>query len=68
MKGMPETSVRGGLRKALASVMNMNFEINSVATYSEVMAKFSFMLHKGSYATVVLREFMKPENPVSSGF
>jgi tRNA(Glu) U13 pseudouridine synthase TruD len=30
--------------------------------------ELSFTLKKGSYATVVLREFMKPENLVASGF
>jgi len=68
LKKMPESSVRGGLRKALASVMDMNFEISRIVAEDEVIAKFGFTLHKGSYATVVLREFMKPENPVSSGF
>jgi len=63
---MLESSVRGGLRKAVASVMNLSFKAESID--DEAVAEFRFMLHKGSYATVVLREFMKPENPVSSGF
>jgi len=63
---MLESSVRGGLRKAVASVMNLSFKTRSID--DETMAEFRFMLHKGSYATVVLREFMKPEDPVSSGF
>jgi len=66
IESLPEFSVRGGLRKALASVMSFRFEARSAG--DEVAAKFGFMLHKGSYATVVLREFMKPEDPVSSGF
>ncbi len=66
IEGMPESSMRGGLRKALASVMNLSFETRS--SDSETSARFRFMLHRGSYATVVLREFMKPEDPVSSGF
>jgi tRNA(Glu) U13 pseudouridine synthase TruD len=28
----------------------------------------SFMLLRGSYATVLLREIMKPENPIKAGF
>ncbi|RLI03953.1 tRNA pseudouridine(13) synthase TruD [Candidatus Bathyarchaeota archaeon] len=63
---MPESSMRGGLRKALASVMNLSFKTTS--SDGETAAEFRFMLHKGSYATVVLREFMKPEDPASSGF
>ena len=31
-------------------------------------AKVSFMLLRGSYATVVLREIIKPSDPISSGF
>jgi tRNA(Glu) U13 pseudouridine synthase TruD len=27
-----------------------------------------FALRKGSYATIPLREFMKPRNPVDAGF
>jgi len=66
IKRMPECSVRGGLRKALASIINLSFETRPVD--KESIAKFRFMLHKGSYATIVLREFMKPEDPISSGF
>ncbi|HIE19172.1 TPA: tRNA pseudouridine(13) synthase TruD [Candidatus Bathyarchaeota archaeon] len=63
---MPESSMRGKLRKALASVTNLSFKTGSAD--SETVAKFRFILHKGSYATVVLREFMKPKDPASSGF
>jgi len=66
IEGMLESSMRGGLRKALASVMNFSFKIRRDS--DETMVQFRFMLHKGSYATVVLREFMKPEDPASSGF
>jgi len=66
IKRMPECSVRGGLRKALASIINLSFETRPADEKS--IAKFRFMLHKGSYATIVLREFMKPEDPISSGF
>ena len=66
IKWMPELSVRGGLRKALASVMNFRFETRPAD--EGTAANFRFNLHKGSYATVVLREFIKPEDPVSSGF
>ena len=63
---IPECSTRGGLRKAVASVTDLRFEAKSA--YDKTIVKFRFMLHKGSYATVVLREFMKPEDPASSGF
>jgi tRNA pseudouridine13 synthase len=63
---MPESSARGGLRKALASVMDLRFETRSDDEGS--LAEFSFTLHKGSYATVVMREFVKPGNPAAQGF
>ena len=66
IKRMPESSAPGGLRRALSPIMNMGFKTWSVD--GEAAAKFRFMLHKGSYATVVLREFMKPQDPISSGF
>jgi len=66
IKKMLEASARGGLRRALAPVINMNFETKPAD--DESIARFRFMLHKGSYATVVLREFMKPQDPISSGF
>jgi tRNA(Glu) U13 pseudouridine synthase TruD len=33
-----------------------------------MMMNLSFSLMKGSYATVVLREFMKPKDPIDAGF
>ena len=33
-----------------------------------VMATIRFSLPKGSYATILLREFMKVENPVLAGY
>jgi len=66
IKKMLESSVQGGLRRAISSVINMSFKTKPAD--SESTARFRFMLHKGSYATVVLREFMKPQDPASSGF
>jgi len=66
MEKMPESSMRGGLRKAVAPVINLSLESRSAD--DGAIAEFRFMLHRGSYATVVLREFMKPEDPASSGF
>jgi len=65
MKKMPECSVSGGLRRALAPIMNLRFKTD---LDNGTIVRFRFTLHKGSYATVVLREFMKPEDPISSGF
>ena len=67
---MPIISSSGGLRVALAPIIEL-----SVGELSEdeenvgkKMVSLSFVLRKGSYATVVLREFMKPKDPAEAGF
>jgi len=61
---------RGGLRAVLTPVKD--FELNNVSTVVQNQnmchAELSFMLLRGSYATVLLREIMKPENPIKAGF
>jgi tRNA pseudouridine13 synthase len=60
---------KGGLRKAIAPIKD--FKLQSVSENTdgaECHAKVSFMLLRGSYATVVLREIMKPSNPIVAGF
>ncbi|MGQ9530235.1 MAG: tRNA pseudouridine(13) synthase TruD [Candidatus Bathycorpusculaceae bacterium] len=70
IKSMPEISSKGELRTALTPINN--FQLNEVSTDSanpsKNKAKLSFMLHRGSYATVLLREIMKPRNPIKAGF
>lgn len=67
---MPRISSSGGLRVALAPIIDLNVgkpgedETNT----GKRMVNLSFMLRKGSYATVVLREFIKPKDPVEAGF
>jgi tRNA pseudouridine13 synthase len=67
---MPRISSSGGLRMALAPITNLKLgepgedETNA----GKRMVNLSFMLRKGSYATVILREFMKPKNPVKAVF
>jgi tRNA pseudouridine13 synthase len=60
---MPEASGVGGFREALAKIKNVifNFENNQVVV-------FKFFLYKSSYATVFLREIMKPKDVVEAGF
>ena len=72
-EGLSETPMRlnelsrsggkGGLRTAVAPVKD--FKLLKVADGS---VQVSFMLLRGCYATVLLREIMKPLNPVSAGF
>jgi tRNA pseudouridine13 synthase len=65
-----EISGRGGLRAVLATVQG--FKLHSTAAFTpnqnDHQADLSFMLLRGSYATVLLREVMKPANPIKAGF
>jgi len=54
---------RGGLRTATTPVNN--FQLLN-ATSSSI--SLGFTLYRGSYATVLLREIMKPSNPIAAGF
>lgn len=70
VESMPELRSTGGLRTACSHVFDFN--ITSITADSEdpskLMVRLSFTLHRGCYATVVLREFMKPRNLVKAGF
>lgn len=67
---MSEISAAGGLRAALLPIKDLFLARPSKDSVnpSKRKVEFSFMLGKGSYATVVLREFMKPRSPVTAGF
>lgn len=63
-------SGRGGLRAVLTPVQDFKLQGVSASApdQNESQAELSFMLLRGSYATVLLREIMKPENPITAGF
>ncbi|MEM2111417.1 MAG: tRNA pseudouridine(13) synthase TruD [Candidatus Bathyarchaeia archaeon] len=63
---MPQANSPGGLRKVVTPILNL--EIKEIATSNDFAVKFGFTLHKGSYATILLREFMKPKDLVREGF
>ena len=67
---LPTMRGRGELR-AIVSPIN-NFQVQNIsrpADASEMQqATLAFMLLRGSYATVLLREIMKPKNPITAGF
>ncbi len=67
---MPEVSAQGELRTALAPASSLSIEKASrdLANPSKRKTKLSFTLHRGSYATVLLREVMKPRNLIKGGF
>ena len=58
IKEMQEVSSEGGFRQAAIDCSNYSVSGNTV----------EFSLSRGSFATVLLREIMKPENPIASGF
>lgn len=70
VKGMSELSLKGGLRTALTPLKDFRIEETSKdpANPQKNMVRLSFTLHRGSYATVFLREIMKTRNPVKAGF
>lgn len=56
---MQEVSNEGGFRQAAIDCTNYS-------TCDDDMIEFS--LSRGSFATVLLREVMKPNNPMAAGF
>jgi tRNA pseudouridine13 synthase len=67
---MPEISSKGDLRTALTPIGNFQLSEISVdsSSPSKNKVKLGFTLYRGSYATILLREIMKPRNPVRTGF
>ena len=58
IKDFQEISVEGGFR-------NSAIQCNDFETNDNIV---KFNLSRGSYATIVLREILKPENPLENGF
>lgn len=58
IKEIQEVSSEGGYRNSSISCTNYSVNENIV----------SFSLSRGSFATIVLREIIKPEDPIRSGF
>jgi len=58
IRGMQEASSEGGFRNAAVRVADFSVSGDTA----------SFLLSRGSFATVVMREIMKPDEPLRSGF
>ena len=58
LKEMQEVSNEGGFRQASIYCTNFSAKNNTL----------EFTLSRGSFATILLREIMKPEDPLNSGF
>jgi tRNA pseudouridine13 synthase len=58
IKDFQEISVEGGFRNASLNYLNFKIDRNTI----------KFQLSRGSYATIMLREILKPSNPLDCGF
>ena len=67
---MPEIRTRGGLRIILAPINGLSIEKpeEDPENPDRTKIRFAFGLQRGSYATVLLREFMKPADLVEAGY
>jgi len=67
---MSETGAAGRLRTVLVPIPDLSVEeaTRDSASSSKRKIRLNFTLHRGSYATVLLREFMKPRNLIKAGF
>lgn len=63
---LQECSNEGSFRPIAVTPSHFSHEVRSEGKKPVVL--FRFKLPKGSYATILLREFMKPRDPISAGF
>ena len=70
VSSMPELSAPGEPRAAVTPIMDIQVEPPARDELNKGKKKLlvSFKLHRGCYATIALREFMKPRNPIKAGF
>jgi len=70
IRTMPEIASKGSLRVTLTSPID--FLVKNMSSVSAKpfrnRVKVSFTLQRGSYATVILREIMKPNDLIEAGF
>jgi tRNA pseudouridine13 synthase len=67
---MPEATAEGRVRALLNPVWDLALEEigEDKENQGKQMMKLGFNLNRGSYATVVLREFMKPRDIIAAGY
>ena len=58
IKDFQELSIEGGFRNASINNLDLTTDENLI----------KFQIPRGSYATIVLREILKPSNPLDCGF
>ena len=67
---MPEISAGGSLRTTVARVQDLRLGVprDDEQNPAKRKLRLGFTLHRGCYATVFLREIMKPDSLVEAGF
>jgi tRNA pseudouridine13 synthase len=67
---LPEINGKGEIRAVVCPVKNFSVKKNLAEKGVSLagLVWLEFMLFRGCYATVLLREIMKPENPIAAGF
>jgi tRNA pseudouridine13 synthase len=67
---MPEATAEGRVRAMINPAWNLTLEEISEDKENpgKQMMKLGFSLNRGSYATVLLREFMKPQDLIQAGY
>jgi tRNA pseudouridine13 synthase len=70
INAMPLLTTKGELRTAITPLndFSLNGVFRDLTNPSRNKANIGFTLHRGSYATIVLRELMKTRNPIVAGF
>ena len=69
VKVMPELKTHGSFRRIMAPVLNFKiYEVSEDVITSKFKVKIGFTLQRGSYATILLREIMKPLDVVKAGY
>ncbi|HMK95646.1 MAG TPA: tRNA pseudouridine(13) synthase TruD [Candidatus Limnocylindrales bacterium] len=59
---------KGGLRTTIAPMRGLKVHVSAGGGGRSSELLLSFMLQRGCYATVLLRELMKPDDPLAAGF
>jgi len=70
ISAVPEVNTKGRLRPAITPINNFSIDETSSDANRPAGQEIgvTFMLYRGSYATILLREIMKPRNPIKEGF
>lgn len=69
VRDMPELGARGELRTTICPIRNLKSTLlNTIAVQDCIQVELEFMLLRGSYATVLLREIMKTNDVIKAGF